>query len=143
MIVDDKRAVCGSANINDRSLSGEGDSEIAVCIEETESSGNHLFDLRCRIFDEHFALTKDECAQITTPAVWNKIIQRAKTNTLIYREVFGCIPDDEVTTHQEIEILSERANYNVSKLKGTNGHAVEYPLIFMDDEDLEFSIGQK
>ncbi len=32
MIVDDQRAICGSANINDRSLSGEGDSEIAVCI---------------------------------------------------------------------------------------------------------------
>jgi len=32
MIVDDKRAICGSANINDRSLWGTGDSEIAVCI---------------------------------------------------------------------------------------------------------------
>ena len=85
MIVDDKRAICGSANINDRSLSGEGDSEIAICIEETENSGNHLFDLRCRIYDEHFKLTKEECAQITTPAVWNKLLQRAKTNTLIYR----------------------------------------------------------
>ncbi len=34
MIVDDKRAICGSANINDRSLTGTGDSEIAICIEE-------------------------------------------------------------------------------------------------------------
>lgn len=33
MIVDDKRGICGSANINDRSLWGTGDSEIAVCIE--------------------------------------------------------------------------------------------------------------
>lgn len=32
MIVDDKRAICGSANINDRSLCGTGDSEIAICI---------------------------------------------------------------------------------------------------------------
>lgn len=35
------------------------------------------------------------------------------------------------------------ATFNVSKLKNIVGHVVEYPLKFMDDEDLEFSIGQK
>lgn len=33
MIVDDKRLIIGSANINDRSLLGDRDSEIAVLIE--------------------------------------------------------------------------------------------------------------
>lgn len=33
MIVDDKKVICGSANINDRSLIGKRDSEIAVLIE--------------------------------------------------------------------------------------------------------------
>lgn len=33
MIVDDKIAICGSANINDRSMIGKRDSEIAVLIE--------------------------------------------------------------------------------------------------------------
>lgn len=33
MIVDDKIVICGSANINDRSLIGKRDSEIAVIIE--------------------------------------------------------------------------------------------------------------
>lgn len=33
MIVDDKMLICGSANINDRSLIGRRDSEIAVLIE--------------------------------------------------------------------------------------------------------------
>jgi len=32
MICDDKRAICGSTNINDRSLWGNFDSEVAVCI---------------------------------------------------------------------------------------------------------------
>lgn len=32
MIVDDKRTIVGSANINDRSLLGNRDSEIAICI---------------------------------------------------------------------------------------------------------------
>lgn len=54
MIVDDRRAIIGSANINDRSLLGNRDSELACIIEENE--GN-IFDFRCRIFDEHFGLT--------------------------------------------------------------------------------------
>ncbi len=95
MIVDDKRGICGSANINDRSLWGTGDSEIAICIEETGKEGNNqLFELRCRIYDEHFKLTREECVHITTQEVWIKLLQRARTNALIYREVFGCIPDD-------------------------------------------------
>ena len=32
MIVDDKRGICGSANINDRSLLGSRDSELACVI---------------------------------------------------------------------------------------------------------------
>ena len=33
MIVDDVLVICGSANINDRSLSGKRDSELALIIE--------------------------------------------------------------------------------------------------------------
>lgn len=33
MIVDDKIVICGSANINDRSLIGKRDSEVAVILE--------------------------------------------------------------------------------------------------------------
>lgn len=36
MIVDDRRVICGSANINDRSMVGNHDSEIAALIEDTE-----------------------------------------------------------------------------------------------------------
>ena len=35
MIIDDKKIIVGSANINDRSMIGTRDSEIAVLIEET------------------------------------------------------------------------------------------------------------
>ena len=35
MIVDDRIAIIGSANINDRSLDGSRDSEIAVVLEDT------------------------------------------------------------------------------------------------------------
>lgn len=38
MIVDDKIVICGSANINDRSMIGKRDSEIAVFIEVKNDS---------------------------------------------------------------------------------------------------------
>ena len=40
MIVDDCRAIIGSANINDRSMLGENDSEVAVLVE-----GNLIYKL--------------------------------------------------------------------------------------------------
>ncbi len=36
MIVDDKYVICGSANINDRSLLGKRDSEIAAVVKDEE-----------------------------------------------------------------------------------------------------------
>lgn len=36
MIVDDRRIICGSANLNDRSQNGDHDSEIAILIEDNE-----------------------------------------------------------------------------------------------------------
>ena len=36
MIVDDRRVICGSANLNDRSQKGSHDSEIAIVIEDMD-----------------------------------------------------------------------------------------------------------
>jgi len=36
MIVDDRRVIMGSANLNDRSQKGNGDSEIALVVEDTD-----------------------------------------------------------------------------------------------------------
>lgn len=47
MIVDDNRCIIGSANINDRSLLGTRDSELACVIEGNNTT---IFDLRRRIF---------------------------------------------------------------------------------------------
>jgi len=61
MIVDDQYVVCGSANINDRSLLGGRDSEIAGIIKDEEfinstlnkksvKVGKYAFSLRQKIF---------------------------------------------------------------------------------------------
>jgi phospholipase D1/2 len=36
MIVDDRRVICGSANLNDRSQMGDRDSEIALLMEDAD-----------------------------------------------------------------------------------------------------------
>ena len=59
--------------------------------------------------------------------------------------MFGCIPDDNVTVAAEVEKLASAGNimkYNQGRGQLV-GHAVEYPLNFMKDEDLTFKIGQK
>ena len=61
MIVDDRHVICGSANINDRSLLGKRDSELAAVIEDEEfidsrlngqnwQAGKYAFTLREKIF---------------------------------------------------------------------------------------------
>ena len=61
MIVDDRHVICGSANINDRSLVGKRDSEVAALItdeetvdsvlnEKTYKAGKYALSLREKIF---------------------------------------------------------------------------------------------
>ncbi len=58
MIVDDRHMIIGSANINDRSLLGSRDSELAMVIEDPNGSygKGEIFDFRCQIFGKHFGL---------------------------------------------------------------------------------------
>ena len=61
MIVDDRYVICGSANINDRSLIGKRDSELAAVVKDEEfvasrlnghawQAGKYAFSLREKIF---------------------------------------------------------------------------------------------
>jgi len=67
MIVDDRFAICGSANINDRSQLGYHDSEIAIVMEDTNvidsfmdgrpyKAGRHVASLRRMLWREHLGL---------------------------------------------------------------------------------------
>lgn len=78
MIVDDRYTIIGSANINDRSMLGERDSEMAIYVEDKEmiqgrmngstySVGKFAHSLRCRLFKEHLGLLKEQrryCAEL-------------------------------------------------------------------------------
>ncbi|KIJ62481.1 hypothetical protein HYDPIDRAFT_30440 [Hydnomerulius pinastri MD-312] len=67
MIVDDRRVIMGSANLNDRSQRGDGDSEIALVVEDDDmitttmdgrpySAARFAASLRRKLFREHLGL---------------------------------------------------------------------------------------
>ncbi|CAL1397298.1 unnamed protein product [Linum trigynum] len=109
MIIDDCATLIGSANINDRSLLGSRDSEIAVLIEDKElvdssmggkpwKAGKFSQSLRLSLWSEHLGLNGAEMKQILDPVIdttyrdiWTAT---ARTNTTIYQDVFSCIPND-------------------------------------------------
>ncbi|KAI4349929.1 hypothetical protein L6164_010470 [Bauhinia variegata] len=111
MIIDDRLAIIGSSNINDRSLLGSRDSEIGVVIEDKEyvessmngkpwKAGKLSYTLRCSLWSEHLGLNTGEIAKISDPVadatykdLWTAT---AKENTRIYHEVFACVPNDEI-----------------------------------------------
>ena len=65
---------------------------------------------------------------------------------MVYREVFGCYPDDTIeTTDKSSNITVAEPSleiYNILKKKIV-GHAVEFPLRFMCNENLKFKMMAK
>ncbi|KAL7220740.1 hypothetical protein ACSBR2_013600 [Camellia fascicularis] len=179
MIIDDCISLIGSANINDRSLLGSRDSEIGVLIEDKEfvdscmggkpwKAGKFSSSLRLTLWSEHLGLPAGEISQINDPVVDSTYkdiwMATAKTNTMIYQDVFSCIPNDlihsrvalkQCTTcwkeklgHTTIDLgiaLEKLESYQDGNIKGTDplerlesvkGHLVSFPLDFMSREDL-------
>ncbi|KAJ6535117.1 hypothetical protein B0H19DRAFT_1185017 [Mycena capillaripes] len=71
MIVDDRRVIMGSANLNDRSQKGDGDSEIALVVEDTDMVDSTMdgkpymvarfaTSLRRKLFREHLGLIEPQ-----------------------------------------------------------------------------------
>lgn len=68
IIVDDSVIILGSANINDRSMLGDRDSEIGIIVEDQDrvlTKHNHEVSkaaqkLRMELFKEHFGLTDEQ-----------------------------------------------------------------------------------
>ncbi len=113
MIVDDRWVLVGSANINDRSLLGSGDSELAVTIADTAYSfndldgtgtpapcGNFARELRQNAWRKWMGSAAAECEEaLDKPALrasWEKIQAIAKKNAGIYDAVFNFIPRNNI-----------------------------------------------
>lgn len=118
MIVDDRWVLVGSANINDRSLLGSGDSELAVTIADTAYSFNDLDgtgtpapcrnfarELRQNAWRKWMGTAAEECAEaLDKPALkasWEKIQSLAENNTKIYESIFNFTPRNSPKVNSE------------------------------------------
>jgi len=167
LIVDDQIAIIGSANLNDRSMLGKRDSEIAVYLEDTEMViskmagkdfpvGKVISKLRQSIFKEFLGILKDNPGNIdvTDPAsetflkeVW---LKTAALNTAHYEKVFNCIPTDSVHSFSDLKSYQAQIPLYISDRKTAEelierikGFLVLFPLQFLCNETLTPASGTK
>lgn len=156
MIVDDRLVICGSANINDRSLLGNRDSEVAVMIEDTEfntilmngtpvPSGKFAASLRQTLMTEHLGLeSKSQVEDCICDSFYKDLwLKTASKNTKYYEELFNCIPNDEIKTVEDNRkyllkpTKAETDKYGtLQKTKLLQGYLVLLPLSYLENENL-------
>lgn len=100
--------------------------------------------LRINIFEEHCGCAVGD-PRLLDPLddhfneIWNAV---ATHNTLFYRQVFRCYPDDEMNSikvKSHFEAAAEPGKYNELK-DSVKGHLVDFPLLFLADEDLRIKV---
>lgn len=153
IVVDDKMAIIGSANINDRSLLGNRDSELALYLEDTEveidylpsgdtiTYGKNLRKLRMQLFNEHFdANLNDHHLQRLFKHPFSDefmayLNEVSVKNSQIYSEIFQCFPDDSIRTWGEFKRMAKNRCYfdiaaENSKLHGVGEESTTGSTIF-------------
>lgn len=163
MLVDDERAIVGSANLNDRSLLGMRDSEVCVVLRDTSTvpselggdawqAGRFAHGLRTALWAQHLRWNREEVektfADPLSETTLREIRKVARENTQIYEELFGVLPSDKVRTWEELAARREGAGQlgditrttsaarAEEELSRVQGHLVEFPLDFLVEEDL-------
>ncbi|XP_061447126.1 phospholipase D2 isoform X2 [Rhineura floridana] len=156
LIADDRRVIIGSANINDRSLLGKRDSELAVLVEDTElmtsvmngqayQAGKFALSLRLDCFRCILGVTSDlDIQDPISDCFFHEVWQaRAVSNASIYDQVFRCLPTDAVQSHRALrDYVSVENLASVSPvmahrhLQKVQGHLVQFPLEFLAEESL-------
>jgi len=161
MIVDDCKSIIGSANINDRSMNGDRDSEICVIVDshldeegvmngEKVKVGRFSQSLRLRLWSEHLGLSPNHPSIIDPIAdsVYHGIFREtARVNTNTFNQVFPHIPQDSIS---KLNLYEKRAEYarNMelfqanSFLSAIKGHLIFFSLDFLKLENLKLTATQ-
>ena len=93
MIVDDRIVICGSANINDRSMCGNRDSELAMIIEDLKEypskmagkpfkAANFAHTLRVACWANIFRMTEDEVRDPLNLEMYDNVLDNADVRFL-------------------------------------------------------------
>uniref|UniRef100_A0A671XYP8 Phospholipase n=1 Tax=Sparus aurata TaxID=8175 RepID=A0A671XYP8_SPAAU len=167
LIADDNTVIIGSANINDRSMLGKRDSEVAVIIEDSEKvasvmdgqeyeAGAYALQLRLECFrcvtilgghtDTSIDLS-DPISDRFYKEVW---MTTAGRNATIYEKVFRCLPSSLVRNMAELEQYQSKpglAQTDLARaqeeLRKIRGFLVQFPLDFLSEQNLMPSVGTK
>uniref|UniRef100_A0A3Q3QLQ1 Phospholipase n=1 Tax=Monopterus albus TaxID=43700 RepID=A0A3Q3QLQ1_MONAL len=165
LIADDNTVIIGSANINDRSMLGKRDSEVAVIVEDSEKvpsvmdgreyeAGPYALHLRLECFRTILGGHTDTSIDLADPIsdrfykeVW---MTTASRNATIYEKVFRCLPSSLVRNMSELEQFQSkpglaqtdlpRAQEELHKIRG---FLVQFPLDFLSEHNLMPSVGAK
>lgn len=165
LIADDNTVIIGSANINDRSMLGKRDSEVAVIVEDSETTdsvmdgqpyqaGKYGLAIRQECFRMILGANTDPSIDISDPIsdtfykeVWMATCAR---NATIYQKVFRCLPSSDVRNISELEgflakpgLEKEDPAKAREELKKIRGFAVQFPLQFLAEQNLLPPIGSK
>ena len=140
----------GSANINDRSMWGSRDSELAVYIQGacdfdvtygSKSFGvnKSIFEFRTRLFVDHFGITPEEATAPHSPHCWQLCWNILRINSQIYDLAFKSYPSSIYRTFDKLEKrdlkFDKQAFRDLQSL--FQGNVVEYSFQFLIDEPLE------
>ncbi|XP_067850976.1 phospholipase D1-like isoform X2 [Heptranchias perlo] len=158
LIADDDTVIIGSANINDRSMLGKRDSEMAVIVQDTQfvpsvmdgveyRAGKFALQLRLHCFKLILGALNDPSIDVQDPIserffkeVW---IATSARNATIYEKVFRCLPSDHVRNNIELEEFTSKLGLDtedpakaVEELKKIRGFLVQFPFCFLSEENL-------
>ncbi|XP_041824546.1 phospholipase D1 [Melanotaenia boesemani] len=165
LIVDDRSVIIGSANINDRSMLGKRDSEVAVLVEDSEmvnstmdgqlyQAGKFALQLRLECFKMILGANTDPSIDVLDPIsdrfykeIWMATSAR---NATIYQKVFRCLPSSDVRNIMELDgylaqqgLDKEDPDRAREELKKIRGFVVQFPLQFLSEQNLLPPIGSK
>jgi len=127
MIVDDRFTIIGSANINERSMSGSRDTEIAAVI----NSPSFARELRLRLWNEHTG----GIAEISFRDGFAQIKSISRRNTDLLMKLFDPHVDSRLRSFAPLKSNPGWWNktYDPEILDYT-GHLVDYPFDLLSDE---------
>lgn len=165
LIADDDTVIIGSANINDRSMLGKRDSEVAVIVQDCEKipavmdgreyeAGPYALHLRLECFKTILGGHTDTSIDVSDPIsdrfykeVW---MTTAGRNATIYEKVFRCLPSSLVRNMSELEQYQSKlglAQTDLARaqeeLRKIRGFLVQFPLDFLSEHNLMPSVGTK
>lgn len=147
IIVDDVWALLGSANINDRSLRGDRDSELAILVEEKKKVGGVLNgnvvqksakvrDFRIKCWKSLFMLDVDYEDPLDF-RFHEAVDLQADINSNFYFKLFGFYPHDSLRNFKDVVERKEKPNrdYYDNNKDSVKGFILRYPVHFLENEE--------